>query len=232
MAGLFITGTDTGVGKTFVARGMVSALRARGRRVGVMKPVETGCGGGMTRRATDALALRSAAGSKVSLDHICPYRLDAPLAPDVAARLENVRIDPQVILAAFRVIDADHDLTLVEGAGGLLVPIVERYSMADLARDLELPLLVVVDSKLGAINHTLLTLEAAAARGLAVRGYVLNHAAAADEAAATNASMLERCTDVPCLGTIEWTPAAETDPRGIVGRALDWSRLLPSDCAH
>ena len=232
MAGLFITGTDTGVGKTFVARGIVSALRAQGRRVGVMKPVETGCGGGMTRRPADALALRAAAGSTLAIDRICPYRLDAPLAPDVAARLENVRIDPQVILAAFRVIDADHDLTVVEGAGGLLVPIVERYAMADLARDLELPLLVVVDSKLGAINHTLLTLEAAAARGLAVRGYVLNHAAAADEAAVTNASVLERCTAVPCLGAIEWTPAAETDPRGIVGRALDWSRLLPSDCAH
>ena len=229
MAGLFITGTDTGVGKTFVARGIVSALRAQGRRVGVMKPVETGCGGGLTRRPADALALRSAAGSKVSLDHICPYRLDAPLAPDVAARLENVRIDPQVILAAFRVIDADHDLTLVEGAGGLLVPIVDRYSIADLARDLDLPLLVVVDSKLGAINHTLLTLEAAAARGLAVRGYVLNHAGAADKAAATNASVLARCTDAPCLGTIEWTPAAETDPRIIVGRAIDWNRLLPND---
>ena len=172
MAGLFITGTDTGVGKTFVARGIASALRARGRRVGVLKPVETGCGAGMTRRPADALALRSAAGSTLSVDRICPYRLDAPLAPDVAARLENVRIDPEVILAAFRVIDADHDLTIVEGAGGLLVPIVQRYAMADLARDLDLPLLVVVDSRLGAINHTLLTLEAAAARGLAVRGYV------------------------------------------------------------
>lgn len=226
MAGLFITGTDTGVGKTFVARGIVSALRARGRRVGVMKPVETGCGSSMTPRPADALALRSAAGSTLSLDRICPYRLDAPLAPDVAARLQNVRIDPEVILAAFRGIDAEHDLTVVEGAGGLLVPIVERYAMADLARDLDLPLLVVVDSKLGAINHALLTLEAAAARGLAVRGYVLNHAAAADEAAATNASVLERETDVPCLGTIEWTPAAETDPGVIVGPAIDWDRLL------
>ena len=226
MAGLFITGTDTGVGKTFVARGIASALRARGRRVGVLKPVETGCGGGLARRPADALALRAAAGSTLPLDRICPYPLDAPLAPDVAARLENVRIDPREIVAAFRIIDRKHDVTVVEGAGGLLVPIVDRYTMADLACDLNLPLLVVVNSKLGAINHTLLTLEAAAARGLTVRGYVLNHPSAADEAAATNASVLAHCTDTPCLGTIAWTPAAERDPGVIVGPALDWNRLL------
>ena len=223
-AGLFITGTDTGVGKTFVTRGIASTLRAGGRRVGVLKPVETGCGGSL-RRPADALALRAAAGSTLSIDRICPFRLDAPLAPDAAARLENVRIDPAAIVAAFRAVERDHDVTLVEGAGGLLVPIVERYSMADLARDLDLPLLVVVDSKLGAINHTLLTLEAAAARRLTVRGYVLNHVAAADEAAATNASVLARCTDTPCLGEIAWTPAGEQNPGAIVGPALDWKRL-------
>ena len=228
-AGLFITGTDTGVGKTFVTRGIASTLRAQGRRVGVLKPVETGCGGSLTRRPADALALRAAAGSTLRIDRICPYQLDAPLAPDVAARLENRRIDPAVIVAAFRAVERDHDVTLVEGAGGLLVPIVERYSMADLARDLDLPLLVVVDSKLGAINHTLLTLEAAAARGLSVRGYVLNHASAADEAATTNASVLARCTDTPCLGEIAWTPAAEQNPGAVVGPALDWDRLLPGD---
>ncbi len=229
MEGLFVTGTDTGVGKTFVARGIASALRARGRRVGVLKPIETGCGGTLDRRPADALALRAAAGSTLPLDRICPYRLDAPLAPDVAARLQDVRIDPAVIAAAFRALDRDHDVTLVEGAGGLLVPIVERYSMADLARDLGLPLLVVVDSKLGAINHTLLTLEAAAARGLAVRGYVLNHAAAADEAAATNASVLARCTGTPCLGAIDWTPSAERDPGIVVEPAIDWKRLFPGN---
>ena len=227
MPGLFITGTDTGVGKTFLARGIAAVLRAGGRRVGVMKPVETGCGAGLTRRPADALALRAAAGSTLSLDRICPWQLDAPLAPDVAARLENTRIDPAAIVAAFRAIDDEHDMTLVEGAGGLLVPIVERYTMADLAHDLGLPLLVVVDSKLGAINHTLLTLEAAAARGLAVSGYVLNHAAAADEAAATNASVLERCTATPCLGAIDWTPSAEQDPGAVIAPAIDWEGLLP-----
>ena len=229
MAGLFVTGTDTGVGKTFVTCGIASVLRTRGHCVGVMKPVETGCGGGLARRPADALALREAAGSTLPLDRICPYQLDAPLAPDVAARLERTRIDPAVIAEAFRAIDNDHDVTLVEGAGGLLVPIVERYTMADLAHGLELPLLVVVDSKLGAINHTLLTLEAAATRGLTVQGYVLNHAAAADEAAATNASVLQRCTDVPCLGVVRWAPSAERDPEIAVEPAIDWEQLLPVD---
>ena len=145
----------------------------------------------------------------------------------MAARLENVRIDPAVVVAAFRALDRDHDFTLVEGAGGLLVPILDRYTMADLARELGLPLLVVVDSKLGAINHTLLTLEAAAARSLSVRGYVLNHASAADEAAATNASVLARCTHIPCMGEISWTPKAERNPEAVVEPALDWRRLLP-----
>ena len=229
MAGLFITGTDTGVGKTFVARGIASALRARGRRVGVLKPIETGCGGAIDRTPADALALRAAAGSNLPLERICPYRLDAPLAPDVAARLEDVRIDPAVIAAAFRALEQDHDVTLVEGAGGLLVPILNRYTMADLARDLDLPLLVVVDSKLGAINHTLLTLEAATARGLTLRGYVLNHASAADEAAATNASVLARSTGVACLGSINWAPSAERDPGRVVAPAIDWNLLFPSE---
>lgn len=232
MPGLFITGTDTGVGKTFIARGIAATLRARGRRVGVMKPVETGCGSGAERRPADAAALRAAAGSDMALDRVCPYQLDAPLAPDVAARLERIRVAPAVLIAAFEEIDRSHDITLVEGAGGLLVPITGRYLMADLAGDLDLPLLVVVDSKLGAINHTLLTLEAAAARGLSVQGYVLNHAGAADEAAATNASVLARCADAPCLGAVGWTPSAEKDPGAVVGAAIDWSRLLPSGTPH
>lgn len=233
MGGLFITGTDTGVGKTFIARGIAATLRARGRRVGVLKPVETGCGSGAERRPADAAALRAAAGSDLALDRICPYQLAAPLAPDVAARLERTRVDPAVLIAAFGEIDRTHDVTLVEGAGGLLVPIAERYLMADLARDLHLPLLVVVDSKLGAINHTLLTLEAAAARGLAVRGYVLNRASGKeDPASATNASVLSRCAGAPCLGAVGWTPSAEKDPGAVVGAAIDWSRLLPSGAPH
>ena len=221
----FITGTDTGVGKTFVACGIAAALRARGLRVGVMKPVETGCGPAGARRPADANALRHAAGSALDLGRICPWQLQAPLAPDVAARLEGDRVDPARIVSIYQEIERAHDITLVEGAGGLLVPIDGRYTMADLARDLALPLLVVVDSKLGAISHTLLTLEAAAARGLTVIGYILNRAAPDDDAATvTNADLLARCTDVPCLGTLAWRPA--TDPGALMEDALDLNRLL------
>ena len=221
----FITGTDTGVGKTFVACGIAAALRARGLRVGVMKPVETGCGPAGARRPADANALRHAAGSALDLGRICPWQLQAPLAPDVAARLEGDRVDPARIVSIYQEIERAHDITLVEGAGGLLVPIDGRYTMADLARDPALPLLVVVDSKLGASSHTLLTLEAAAARGLTVIGYILNRAAPDDDAATvTNADLLARCTDVPCLGTLAWRPA--TDPGAVMEDALDLNRLL------
>ncbi len=220
----FITGTGTGVGKTFVACGIAAALRARGLRVGVMKPIETGCGPAGARRARDAAALRAAAESPLDLGTICPWQLEAPLAPDVAARLEGVRIDPPRIVRLYRAIERDHEVTLVEGAGGLLVPIDGGYTMADLARELHLPLIVVVDSKLGAINHTLLTLEAAAVRGLTVIGYVLNRAAPDDDRATmTNADLLARCTSVPCLGAVAWTPAG--DAGVLMEKALDLNRL-------
>ena len=213
MPGYFVTGTDTGVGKTFVTCGIAATLHARGLTVGVMKPIETGCGPSGARRPTDAIALRDAAGSGLDLRQICPCQLEAPLAP--------------VIVAAYRSIDRAHDVTLVEGAGGLLVPIDGRYTMAELARDLGLPLLVVVDSKLGAINHTLLTLEVAAARGLRVAGYILNRAAPDEDAAtATNAELLARCTGVPCLGRVAWRAADAVDARNNVGDAVHVDRLL------
>ena len=233
MAGLFITGTDTGVGKTFVARGIVSVLRARGRRVGVLKPVETGCGGSAARRPEDALALRSASGSTLSLDRICPYQLDAPLAPDVAARLEGVRIDPTVIDAAFCAIETAHDVTVVEGAGGLLVPIVDRYSMADLARD-HRPA-VACRRRLEARGDQPHPAHPRGRRCPRTRGSGLRAQTMlrrADEAAATNASVLQRCTDAPCLGEIAWTPSGEADPGVVLGPALDWKRLLAGDAGR
>jgi dethiobiotin synthetase len=113
-----------------------------------------------------------------------------------------------VILDRFRTVTASHDIVLVEGAGGLLVPIWERYTMADLAGDVGLPLLVVAASRLGAVNHTLLTLEHARFRGLLVAAYVLNQLTdAVDDAMSTNAELLARSTDVPCAGVIEWSPS-------------------------
>ena len=228
MSGFFITGTDTGVGKTFFAKGLTSALRRREMRVGVMKPVETGCGPPEKRHPTDALALAKAGGNDFDLSLICPYQFEAPLAPEVAARLEGQEIDGQIILAAYQTMSRQCDLMVVEGAGGLMVPIAASYTMADLVYDLNIPLLLVVDSKLGAVNHTLLTLETAASRDLKVCGYVLNHASPeADLASNTNAELLSRCTDIACLGNIPWSP--DHDPTETIDNAIDWNRLLKSE---
>ena len=209
MRGLFVTGTDTGVGKTFVTAGLARLLSDRGLRVGVMKPVETGCDRrGNDLVPADAVRLLTAARGHQDLSSLCPYRFEAPLAPDIAARQAGRSIDPVVILDRFRTLAASHDIVMVEGAGGLLVPIWDRYTMADLAGDVGLPLLVVTASRLGAVSHTLLTLEHARFRGLPVAAYVLNQLTdAVDDAMSTNADLLARSTDVPCAGVIGWSPS-------------------------
>ena len=204
MSGLLITGTDTGVGKTLVACGLAGCLTAAGRSVGVMKPVETGCemrNGELF--AEDAALLASFAGSQAPLDELCPYRFAPPVAPSVAADQAGVTIQPERIVSLFQRISQRHDTVLVEGAGGLLVPLVDRYTFADLARDLDIPLLVVVGSKLGALNHTLLTLGYARAHSLPLQGYIMNHPMASQDPATTsNSEALARLTDVACLGSI------------------------------
>ena len=204
MTSLFITGTDTGIGKTLVGCGIAAALTAQGKRVGVLKPAETGC----DRRdgalyPDDAMRLVGYAQSKLPIETVCPYRFSPPVAPSVAAEQAGVTIQPERIIEMFHTIADQHDVTLVEGAGGLLVPLVGRYSFADLARDLGIPILVVVGSKLGALNHTLLTLHCIAARALPLAGYILNHPTpATDDAITTNATTLANLTDVPCRGSI------------------------------
>jgi dethiobiotin synthetase len=170
--GCFVTGTDTGVGKTLVGRALVRALRARGVDVGVLKPIETGVG---TDGPADAIALRAAAGVRDPLDDICPQQFALPAAPTVAAAAEGRRVDLACVQRAFAQVAARHDFVVVEGAGGLLVPAAVGVTMADLAGRLALPVIVVARAALGTINHTLLTLEAAAARGLEVLGVVISH---------------------------------------------------------
>lgn len=204
MRGILITGTDTGVGKTFVGCGLAAALTAQGKTVGVLKPAETGCPMRDGRLfPEDAIRLAAFARTALPLEQLCPYRFAPPVAPAVAAELTGTTIEPQRIALAFAQLARHHDLTLVEGAGGLLVPLIGRYTFADLARDLRIPLVVVVGSKLGALNHTLLTLHCAQTRSLPIAGYILNHPLPVlDLATQTNAQVLARLTDVPCLGTL------------------------------
>jgi dethiobiotin synthetase len=202
--GIFVTGTDTGVGKTLVAASLAAWLRGQGYRIGVMKPVETGCrehGGALV--AEDALRLQESAGSSEPLDKICPYRFAEPLAPSIAAERAGRKIDVDLLLNRYDEISGAYDLTLVEGAGGLMVPLLPGYTYAEFARVLKLPLLVVAANKLGAINHLLLTLEHASCKGLSAIGYVLNRVTKEESLAVqTNREVLFGLAGVPCLADL------------------------------
>jgi dethiobiotin synthetase len=204
---LLISGTDTGVGKTTVACGLAAQFRQRGMRVGVMKPAETGCvlrDGEMM--ALDAIALRAAAVSNDAIEAICPYRYATPLAPAAAAVLED-REPPELtrIAAIYERLAADRDVMLVEGAGGLAVPITWSENYTDLARLLNLELILVVGNRLGCINGAILSLEYAAQRGVRIRGYILNDLEAeSSPASQTNARSLESLLPGRCLGVMRY----------------------------
>lgn len=210
--GIFITGTDTGVGKTFVAATLAAYLRDAGYRVGVMKPAETGCedsDGKLT--PADALRLKDASGCTEVIEKICPYQFAEPLAPSVAAERAGVKIDIDHLLAVYDDISSSHDVTLVEGAGGLLVPLLPSYTYADLARVFKLPILVVAANKLGIINHLLLTLEHAGCKSLRTLGYVLNRISNETSLAAdTNREVLSNLSGVPCLGEFPFVESVES----------------------
>ncbi|MCK4621223.1 MAG: dethiobiotin synthase [Desulfuromonadales bacterium] len=172
--GLFITGTDTGVGKSLVAAALSRMLVNRGIKVGVMKPAETGVEN-CAELGPDAALLKWASNSTQADEQICPYRLSAPVAPSVAASRENIRIDYSQLCRQAQEIIEQHDFTIIEGAGGLMVPLAGGLLMVDLVQALDLPLLVVCRPGLGTINHTLLTLFAARNMDLKIAGYLLNN---------------------------------------------------------
>jgi dethiobiotin synthetase len=208
---LLITGIDTEVGKTTLAGALARALVERGLKVGVMKPVETGCLG-VELQPQDAIALRSAANSTDPIDLICPYRYRSPLAPAAAAEADAM---PPPVMAriaqAFGQIAANKDVVMVEGAGGIAVPISWQENYADLALALDLEVVVVVANRLGCLNATILTLEYAARRNLRTRGYVLNHITIDQSPAArTNAASLQRLAGVPCLGELAFGAVSAT----------------------
>ena len=225
--GLFITGTDTDVGKTFFTAGLASLLRARGMDVGVYKPVATG---GLP--GEDARLLREASGSSDPLEEINPVCLPEPLSPNVAAHLADQPVDLDLVLNVYGKLIARHEFVLVEGIGGLLVPILNEFSVADLAENMGLPLVIVARSTLGTINHTLLTLEAAAARGLKVRGVVYNTLVPGPVGRATETSpdVITEISGVPSLGTLPYCDFPSTyrndSFRSFLERHLDLDGIL------
>ncbi|HEV7733218.1 MAG TPA: dethiobiotin synthase [Candidatus Binatia bacterium] len=218
MSILFVTGTDTGVGKTFVACALAHALRATGRRVGVVKPIETG----VTGEPEDAMRLRDAAGDPSPLDDLCPYRLRAPLAPAAAAPAEGVIIDVERIVALIERRAATADVLIVEGAGGLLVPITAACSYLDLALRLALPTLLVAANRLGTLNHCALTARVARAEGLHVRGIVLSQPAAeSDPSGTSNPALVAAMTALPVLAVLPHC----SDPRSAAPRMREIAQL-------
>ncbi len=196
MKNFFITGTDTNVGKSHVCCALLRDLRQRGILSMGYKPLACG-------DRADARAMRDATDSTISLERINPLYLRAATAPYIAAQLENKEITLAPLIKGYEELAADFDTIIVEGAGGWEVPIAPQLAIADLAQELQLPIILVVANKLGAVNHTLLTLAAIQARGLVCAGIILNQLSEEwDTASITNRKLIEDMTDVPILAEL------------------------------
>lgn len=192
----FITGTDTDAGKTYVTCLLLEALKRAGRRAAGFKPFCCGDRG-------DAVQLLQASADDLSVDQINPVWLKVPAAPYTAALMENRQIDLGAIRAAFAHLAAGHDIVLVEGAGGWEVPVAPGITVADFAETLALPVVVVVNNKLGALNHALLTLKNIHARGMKCAGLILNHVRdERDPASISNRAVLAAFSDVPVIAEV------------------------------
>jgi len=202
--GFFVTGTDTGVGKTRVAVALVHALRARGLRVAVMKPVAAGHEPGLLN--DDVVALMQASNVRADVDDVNPYAFPEPIAPHIAAAIHGVRIDPERIAAAYARLARVADTVVVEGAGGLLVPLNESADVLDIPRMLALPTVLVVGLRLGCINHARLSFEAIRLRGLLWSGWVGNHMEPEMSAQEDNLTALRTWLPDPCLGVQPFLP--------------------------
>jgi len=210
---LFVTGTDTGVGKTVVSALIGLIYKAAGVTVAYLKPVETGA-----VRVNDELVPQdtSFVARVLELDEpiemLCPYRFEPPVSPHLAARLANKKIKPETIRECFNYLDRRYQAVIVEGAGGLLVPLKPAYFIADLARDMELPLIITARPGLGTINHTLLTIAAALQAELPVAGVVINrYPENPDPVAKDNPRAISNSSGVPVLALAPEIPGLDTE---------------------
>jgi dethiobiotin synthetase len=222
--GLFITGTDTGVGKTYVTALIAKALVAAGRKVGVYKPAASGCRHeGDAIISDDAVALWNAAGRPGELERVCPQRFVAPLAPHLAAKAEGKRLTPALLGEGVEYWSQRSDIVLVEGVGGLMTPMGEEEYVAHLADAFGFPLVVVSRNVLGTINQTLQTLITAAVfgDGLTIAGVVLNQPASPDVddvSLTTNRAELQSRCIPPILAEVQWNAETFDAP-------VDWFAL-------
>lgn len=204
--GFFVTGTDTGIGKTTVSCALLRAFAAQGEKVAGMKPIVAGSENGQWM---DVEQLLAASNMHVSRQQINPYAFDPPISPHLAARQSGTEIDLLVIHYAYQQLSAKADVVIVEGAGGFLVPINDRRNGADLAKMLNLPVILVVGMRLGCLNHALLTAQAIQAAGLTLAGWVANCLDPQMSVVAENIATLEQRLGCPLLGTLPFL--RETD---------------------
>jgi dethiobiotin synthetase len=224
--GLFITGNDTGVGKTHVAAMIARAAKAQGANVGVYKPVASGCpseSGNLL--AEDSEALWRAAGSPGELERVCPQRFAAALAPHMAARAEGKEVDPALLRSGLDYWRERSDFLVIEGAGGLMSPLGDEEYVADLAHDFGYPLVVVVKNQIGVINQTLQTMIVAMTfrDGLDVAGSILNRAAPPDDdpSLSDNRRQLELRSVPPVLAEVKFGQQDFVPP-------VDWMAVASS----
>lgn len=217
--GVFVTGTDTGIGKTYASVALLAGLRARGLRAVGMKPVASGCRvtpDGL--RNEDAEALMAASDPVPDYAHCNPYAFEPAIAPHIAARAAGVEIGTERIHAALARIAHDTERVVVEGVGGWLAPLSDTLTQADLARALELPVILVVGLRLGCLNHALLSARAIRADGCTLRGWIANRIDPAMSHAEENLATLRARLDAPLLGVLDHAP-------GYTATALDVAAL-------
>lgn len=207
-AGFFVTGTDTGVGKTEVSAALLYGLAQAGLRVAAMKPVASGSEATPAGlRNDDALKLQARCSGSIPYERINPYAFEPPVAPHIAARDVGAEISLQRLEAGFRTLATEADCVLVEGVGGFEVPLGEVETTADLARVLDLPVILVVGMRLGCINHALLTAAAIARQGLPCAGWVANCVDPDMARMQENVDALRLRLSAPLLGVVPWLPA-------------------------
>jgi dethiobiotin synthetase len=209
---LFVTGTDTGVGKTRVATALCRVFARRGARVGAMKPIASGSE--LTPeglRNEDALALRAAMTVRAAYEEVNPYAFGAAVAPHIAARDAGTTIDFAVLDRAYERLCLQSDVLIVEGAGGWLVPIDAGRSFADLAQHWQLGVVLVIGMRLGCLNHALLTARAIAGSGLTLCGWVANRVEESFPRCEENLAFLRDALRAPCLGVVPHAPLASAD---------------------
>lgn len=205
--GLFITGTDTGVGKTVIAGAIIAALRSRGINTGAMKPIETGCVTvGKSLHPSDGAFLKKMAQMEEPLNYITPSCFESPLSPFVASEMEGREVELRKIRDHFKRLTEKYDAIIVEGIGGLLVPIRKDYFVLDLIKEFELPIVVVARASIGTINHTLLTVNYAIKEGLNIAGIIINFSRSLEGniAESTNPHAIQLLTNIPLIGVFPY----------------------------